>query len=101
VWGPSGHRPARTALVGAIACSPACRVARGGLAPLSSSALWPLGVAVLSIGLMLEAGASGAVTAIKVSAKLLADRSPHTPGDQASPGLNAAGPRTAPDSQLG
>jgi len=90
-----------TGLFGAIVCTPPYAIARGGIALLSSSALFPLGVALLIIGLMLEAGATGAVKAIKVSAKLLADRSPHTPGDQASPGLNAAGPRTAPDSQLG
>ena len=37
---------------------------------LGSSALFPLGVALLIIGLMLEAGATGAVKAIKVSAIL-------------------------------
>ena len=37
---------------------------------LGSSALFPLGVALLIIGLMLEAGATGAVKAIKVSASL-------------------------------
>ena len=89
-----------TGLFGAIVCTPPYAIARGGIL-LLDSALFPLGIALLIIGLMLEAGATGAVKAIKVSAKLLADRSPHTPGDQASPGLNAAGPRTAPDSQLG
>jgi hypothetical protein len=87
-----------TGLFGAIVCAPPYAIARGGILLLGSSALFPLGVALLIIGLMLEAGATGAVKAIKVSAKLLADRSPQTPGDQASPGLNAAGPRTAPDS---
>src|SRR5262245_26573485 len=90
-----------TGLFGAIVCAPPYAIARGGILLLGSSALFPLGVALLVIGLMLEAGATGAVKAIKVSAKLLAGRSPQTPGDQASPGLNAAGPRTAPDSQLG
>ena len=90
-----------TGLFGAIVCAPPYAIARGGILLLGSSALYPLGVALLIIGLMLEAGATGAVKAIKVSAKLLADRSPQTPGDQASPGLNAAGPRTVPDSQLG
>ena len=46
---------------------------------LGSSALLPLGVALLVIGLMLEAGATGAIKAIKVSAKLLARCSPDTP----------------------
>jgi hypothetical protein len=49
-------------------------------------------VALLIIGLMLEAGATGAVKAIKVSAKLLAGRYPQAPGGQASAGLDAAGP---------
>ena len=47
-------------------------------------ALFPPGAALLVIGLMLEAGATGAVKAIKMSAKLLADRSPDTPGDRAA-----------------
>ena len=88
-----------TGLFGAIVCTPPYAIARGGIL-LLDSALFPLGIALLIIGLMLEAGATGAVKAIKVSAKLLADRSPQTPADQASSGLNAAGPRTAPDSQL-
>ncbi|HET9079688.1 MAG TPA: hypothetical protein VFO01_04125, partial [Trebonia sp.] len=46
---------------------------RGGIY-LLGGALFPLGVALLVIGLMLEAGATGAVKAIKVSAKLLAGR---------------------------
>ena len=66
--------------------------ARGGIVLLGSSTLFPLGVALLIIGLMLEAGATGAVKAIKVSAKLLAGRYPQTPGDQASADLNAVGP---------
>lgn len=51
---------------------------------LGSSAPFPLGVALLVIGLRLEAGTTGAVKAIKVSARLLADRSPDTPGDRAA-----------------
>ena len=65
-----------TGLFGVIVCTPPYAIARGGLALLGSSALFPLGVALLIIGLMLEAGATGAVKAIKVSAKLLAGRSP-------------------------
>jgi hypothetical protein len=41
-------------------------------------------VSLLVIGLMLEAGATGAVKAIKVSAKLLAGQSLQTPGDRAA-----------------
>ena len=68
-----------TGLFGAIVCTPPYAIARGGLVLLSSSALFPLGVALLIIGLMLEAGATGAVKAIKVSAKLLAGRSRRRP----------------------
>ena len=38
---------------------------------LGSSALFWLGVAILVVGLMLQAGVTGAVKAVKVSAKLL------------------------------
>jgi len=54
----------------------------GGIVPLGSSTLFPLGVALLVIGLMLEAGAAGAVKAVRVSAKLLAGRSLDAPGDR-------------------
>lgn len=69
-----------TGLFGAIVCTPPYAIARGGIA-LLNGALFPLGIVLLIIGLMLEAGATGAVKAIKVSAKLLAGRSPQTPGD--------------------
>jgi len=73
-----------TGLFSAALCAPPYAIARGGIALLGSSALRPLGAALLVIGLMLEAGATGAVKAIKVSAKLLAGRSPDTPGDPAA-----------------
>ena len=61
-------------------CTPPYAIVRGGvIVLLGSSALFPLGVALLIIGLMLEAGATGAVKAIEVSAKLLAGRYPQTP----------------------
>jgi hypothetical protein len=90
-----------TGLFGAIVCAPPYAIARGGILLLGSSALFPVGVALLVIGLMLEAGATGAVKAIKVSAKLLAGRSPQTPGDQPSPGVDGAGPSAAPSSRSG
>jgi hypothetical protein len=89
-----------TGLFGAIVCAPPYAIARGGILLLGSSALFPLGVALLVIGLMLEAGATGAVKAIKVSAKLVAGRSPQTPG-QLSSGLDGAGPSVAPSSRSG
>ena len=54
-----------TGLFGAIVCTPPYAIARGGIVLLGSSALFPLGVALLVIGLMLEAGATCAVKAIK------------------------------------
>jgi hypothetical protein len=90
-----------TGLFGAIVCTPPYAIARAGLVLLGSSALFPLGVALLVIGLMLEAGATGAVKAIKVSAKLLAGRPPDTPGGQAPSGVNDAGHNPAPDSFAG
>ena len=82
-------------------CTPPYAIARGGIALLGSSALFPLGVALLVIGLMLEAGATGAVKAIKVSAKLLAGRYPQTPGDQASSGVDGTAFNSAPNRRAG
>ena len=90
-----------TGLFGAIVCTPPYAIARGGLYLLGSSTTFPLGVALLVIGLMLEAGATGAVKAIKVSAKLLAGRSPRTPSDQAPPGLDEVGHSSATGSGSG
>ena len=88
-----------TGLFGAIVCTPPYGIARGGIVLLGSSTFFPLGVALLVIGLMLEAGATGAVKAIKVSAKLLAGRRPETPGDQPPPGSGGTGPSTTPSSR--
>lgn len=88
-----------TGLFGAIVCTPPYAIVRVGIVLLGSSALFPLGVALLVIGLMLEAGATGAVKAIKVSAKLLAGRSPQTPGGQPSSGAGGTGPSAAPSSR--
>src|SRR5262249_35297297 len=79
-----------TGLFSAALCAPPYAIARGGIVLLGSSTLRPLAAALLVIalllviGLMLEAGATGAVKATKVSAKLLAGRSPDTPGDPAA-----------------
>ena len=70
-------------LVGGIICTPPYVISRVGEGFLGSGSLFALGVALVAIGLTLEAGATGAVKAVKVSAKLLAGRSPATPGDQA------------------
>ena len=73
-----------TGLFGAIVCTPPYLLARLGLVFLGSGNLFPLGVALLVIGLTLQAGATGAVKAIKTSAKLLAGQPPATPRDPAA-----------------
>lgn len=79
-------------LVSGIICTPPYVISRVGEGLLGSGSLFAFGVALIVIGLTLEAGATGAVKAIKVSAKLLAGRYPQTPGDQASAGLDDACP---------
>jgi hypothetical protein len=61
--------------VGGIVCTPPYVIGRIGVV-LLGSVFW-LGVALLVIGLTLEAGATGAVKAIKVSAKLLIRQPQH------------------------
>jgi hypothetical protein len=58
--------------IGAIICSPAYVLGRIGILLLGSPTLFALGVILLVIGLILQAGATGAVKAIKMSAKLAA-----------------------------
>jgi hypothetical protein len=63
--------------LGAIICSPAYVIGRIGILLLGSPALFALGVILLVIGLILQAGATGAVKAIKMSAKLAAGNLAH------------------------
>jgi hypothetical protein len=56
--------------LGALICAPAYVIGRLGILALGSSALFPLGVVLLIVGFVLQAGATGAVKAIKMSAKL-------------------------------
>ena len=88
-----------TGLFGAIVCTPPYAIARGGIYLLGNH--FALGVALLVIGLTLEAGATGAVKAIKVSAKLLAGRSPQPPGGRPPPGADRAGHSSATGSRSG
>ncbi len=74
--GPASSRDklAATAVggaVGAAVCAPPYLIGRLGLVFLGSSALFPLGVILLVIGIILYAGAEGVVKSVKVSAKLL------------------------------
>ena len=69
--------------LGALVCAPAYVIGRIGILLLGSHVLFALGVVLLVVGFTLEAGATGAVKAIKMSAKLAAgkaaDRSAESP----------------------
>jgi hypothetical protein len=63
--------------LGALICTPPYVIGRIGVLLLgSSSVLFALGVVLLAVGLTLQAGATGAVKAIKMSAKLAAGGTP-------------------------
>jgi hypothetical protein len=73
--GSRRDRMAATAIggtIGALVCSPAYVIGRIGILLLGSKALFPLAVFLLVVGFALQAGASGAVKAVKMSAKLAA-----------------------------
>jgi uncharacterized membrane protein len=71
--------------VGAVVCTPPYVLGRVGLLMLGSSTLviFTFGVIFFAVGLTLQAGATGAVKTIKMSAKLVSGR--QLPDDQASP----------------
>jgi hypothetical protein len=62
--------------IGAVVCTPPYVLGRVGLLMLESHTLFSLGCVVLAIGLTLQAGATGAVKAIKMSVKLASGNSP-------------------------
>lgn len=57
--------------IGAVVCTPPYVLGRVGLLMVGSHTLFIVGCVVLAIGLTLQAGATGAVKAIKMSAKLV------------------------------
>jgi uncharacterized membrane protein len=61
-------------VIGAVVCTPPYALGRVGLILLGSHTLFVLGVILLVIGLTLQAGATGAVKTVKMSAKLVAGR---------------------------
>jgi hypothetical protein len=61
-------------LFGAIICTPPYVLGRIGLIMLGSRKLFVIGVLLLVLGVTLQAGATGAVKAIKMSSKLVAGR---------------------------
>ena len=76
--------------VGALVCTPAYVIGRLGILLLGSDALFPLAVFLLVLGFALLAGATGAVKAIKMSAKLAAGQAAVTGTPGGSSGGAAA-----------
>jgi len=69
-------------LLGAVVCTPPYILGRVGILMLGSSVLFVPGIVIVAIGATLQAGATGAVKTVKMSAKLLASdqRSSETEG---------------------
>jgi hypothetical protein len=63
-------------VVGAVICAPPYALGRIGLILLGSSTFFVLGVILFAVGLTLQAGATGAVKTVKMSAKLVSGRAP-------------------------
>ncbi len=58
-------------IIGAVVCTPPYVLGRIGLLILASHTFFALGVIVFAVGLTLQAGATGAVKTVKMSAKLI------------------------------
>jgi hypothetical protein len=90
--------------VGAVICTPPYALGRAGLILLGSSSLFGLGLILFLIGLTLQAGATGAVKTIKMSAKLLPGSQRDNPvanaGQQMAQRDDAVGGRWPADSPL-
>ena len=71
-----------SAAVGAVVCTPPYLLGRIGLLMLESHVLFIPGIIVFAAGLMLDAGATSAVKAVKMSAKFLPG---HQPADRQPP----------------
>jgi len=76
--------------IGAVICTPPYALGRVGLLMLGSSTFFVLGIILFAIGITLQAGATGAVKTIKMSAKLVGGReladTQEPPGDAANLG---------------
>jgi hypothetical protein len=75
-------------VVGAVVCTPPYALGRVGLLLLGSHTLFVLGVILFTIGITLQAGATGAVKTVKMSAKLVSA----TPIDATSDDAGQQGP---------
>jgi hypothetical protein len=62
--------------IGAAVCTPPYVLGRIGILMLGSHILFIPGILVLTLGLTLQAGATSAVKAVKMSAKLVAGHEP-------------------------
>jgi len=60
--------------VGALVCTPPYVLGRVGLLMLGTHALFVPGIVIFAAGLTLQAGATGAVKAVKMSASLISGR---------------------------
>ena len=69
-------------VVGAVICTPPYALGRVGLILLGSSTFFALGVILFAVGLTLQAGATGAVKTVKMSAKLVSGRPPADPASE-------------------
>ena len=70
--------------IGAVVCAPPYGIARIGILMLGSKTLFVPGLFVLTLGITLQAGATGSIKAIKMSSKLLAGK-PLEPAGAADP----------------
>jgi hypothetical protein len=81
--------------IGAVVCTPPYVLGRVGLLMLGSHVLFIPGCILLAIGLALQAGATGAVKAVKVSAKLASGSRPAADDDPAP--ARTASPEASPE----
>jgi hypothetical protein len=72
--------------LGALVCTPPYVIGRIGILLLGSHVLFAVGVVLLLVGFTLQSGATGAVKAIKMSAKLAAGTSARPAGSPATDG---------------
>jgi hypothetical protein len=79
-------------VIGAVVCTPPYLLGRIGLIMLGSHTLFIPGVILIAIGLTLQAGATGAVKTVKMSAKLMS-------GKPAAGRRSSAGQRPATESR--
>jgi hypothetical protein len=69
-------------VVGAVICAPPYALGRVGLILLGSTTFFVLGVILFAVGITLQAGATGAVKTVKMSAKLVSGRAPADPASE-------------------